>query len=191
MAKPCGHGKRTDEECHECDAYHYENDQWITWGMIKLAVRNPNVKSYMEHWEARALEAEKALQQERGRILQWVKERLRDYQSLPEYGATSREMYVEAKGRVNQLKELECYLSQRPWNSFDAARSTAYTPVDVYDLIYPKSENLDQRVHNAQVVEAYTRGQISITKYRKSASCNHVWQEYESGNRCIYCGMPS
>ena len=50
---------------------------------------------------------------ERWLILQWVKERLRDYQSLPEYGATCAEDFIEHRGRVNQLKELECYLSQR------------------------------------------------------------------------------
>ena len=54
----------------------------------------------------------------------------------------------------------------KEFTSFDAARSTAHTPDDVWDLVYPKSENLDQRVHNAQIIEAYTRGQISITKYR-------------------------
>ena len=31
---------------------------WRICGIIELAVRNPNVKSYMEHWEARAEKAE-------------------------------------------------------------------------------------------------------------------------------------
>jgi hypothetical protein len=32
-----------------------------TWGVIEIAVRNPNVSSYMEHWEGRALKAEAEL----------------------------------------------------------------------------------------------------------------------------------
>jgi hypothetical protein len=35
-----------------------EIEQWKTWGIIEIAVRNPNVASYMDHWEGRALRAE-------------------------------------------------------------------------------------------------------------------------------------
>jgi hypothetical protein len=45
-------------------------------------------------------------------ILEWVKERIHDYESLPEYGATNHEMAIQNKGRVLQLRELEVYLSQ-------------------------------------------------------------------------------
>jgi len=38
-----------------------ELDQWKTWGIIEIAVRNPNVASYMEHWEGRATKAEESL----------------------------------------------------------------------------------------------------------------------------------
>ena len=31
---------------------------WRTWGTIEVAIRNPNVASYMEHWEGRATKAE-------------------------------------------------------------------------------------------------------------------------------------
>lgn len=37
------------------------------WGMVELAVRNPNVASYMEHWEGRAIKAENALMAEKDR----------------------------------------------------------------------------------------------------------------------------
>jgi len=50
---------------------------------------------------------------ERLRILAWVKDRICDYEGLPEYGATDREMYLKHKGRVLQLRELEVFLSQR------------------------------------------------------------------------------
>ena len=33
-------------------------EQWKTWGVIEIAVRNPNVASYIEHWEGRATTAE-------------------------------------------------------------------------------------------------------------------------------------
>lgn len=49
---------------------------------------------------------------ERVRILAWVKERVCDYESLPAYGATNHEMFLQSKGRVLQLRELETYLSQ-------------------------------------------------------------------------------
>lgn len=32
--------------------------QWQTWGTIEVAIRNPNVRSYMDHWEGRATKAE-------------------------------------------------------------------------------------------------------------------------------------
>lgn len=32
--------------------------RWATWGTIEVAIRNPNVASYIEHWEKRALSAE-------------------------------------------------------------------------------------------------------------------------------------
>ena len=32
--------------------------EWATWGTIEVAIRNPNVASYIEHWEKRALSAE-------------------------------------------------------------------------------------------------------------------------------------
>jgi hypothetical protein len=38
-----------------------ENADFRTWGIIEVAVRNPNVAEYMQHWEGRALRAEAAL----------------------------------------------------------------------------------------------------------------------------------
>ncbi len=38
-----------------------ELEQWRTWGIIEIAVRNPNVASYMDHWEGRATTAEQRL----------------------------------------------------------------------------------------------------------------------------------
>ena len=35
-----------------------ELTRWATWGTIEVAIRNPNVASYIEHWEKRALSAE-------------------------------------------------------------------------------------------------------------------------------------
>jgi hypothetical protein len=36
---------------------------WRTWGVIEIAIRNPNVNSYMKEWEGRALKAEKELKE--------------------------------------------------------------------------------------------------------------------------------
>lgn len=38
-----------------------ENEQWRTWGIVEIAVRNPNVAEYMSHWEERANKAEAQL----------------------------------------------------------------------------------------------------------------------------------
>ena len=41
--------------------YIAELEQWKTWGIVEISVRNPNVASYIEHWEGRAIKAESAL----------------------------------------------------------------------------------------------------------------------------------
>jgi hypothetical protein len=33
-------------------------EQWKTWGVVEIAVRNPSVSEYMNHWEGRATKAE-------------------------------------------------------------------------------------------------------------------------------------
>jgi hypothetical protein len=38
-----------------------ELNQWHHWGVIEVAVRNPGVREYMEHWEGRATTAESQL----------------------------------------------------------------------------------------------------------------------------------
>ena len=42
----------------EMDEARAELARWATWGTIEVAIRNPNVASYIEHWEKRALSAE-------------------------------------------------------------------------------------------------------------------------------------
>lgn len=39
-----------------------EIEQWKKWGIIEIAIRNPNVASYMKHWEDRAIRAERLLE---------------------------------------------------------------------------------------------------------------------------------
>jgi hypothetical protein len=41
---------------------------WETWGTVEIAIRNPNVDSYMKHWEGRALAAEEKVAELKGRI---------------------------------------------------------------------------------------------------------------------------
>jgi hypothetical protein len=50
-------------ECEDGHVVLYEDhvaviEQWKTWGIIEIAVRNSNVMEYMKHWEGRALRAE-------------------------------------------------------------------------------------------------------------------------------------
>ena len=47
-----------------------EIEQWKTWGIVEIAVRNPNVASYVEHWEKRAIKAEKENDKLRGILAQ-------------------------------------------------------------------------------------------------------------------------
>jgi phosphoglycolate phosphatase-like HAD superfamily hydrolase len=47
-----------DSATQRITALMAEIEQWKTWGIIEIAVRNPNVASYMEHWEGRATKAE-------------------------------------------------------------------------------------------------------------------------------------
>ena len=37
-----------------------EIHNWKTWGIIEVAIRNPSVSEYMNHWEGRCLKAEAA-----------------------------------------------------------------------------------------------------------------------------------
>lgn len=39
-----------------------EVEQWRTWGIIEIAVRNPSVAEYMRHWEGRAEKAEREVE---------------------------------------------------------------------------------------------------------------------------------
>lgn len=45
----------------ERTAMQTELSQWRTWGIVEIAVRNPNVASYMDEWEGRATKAEAEL----------------------------------------------------------------------------------------------------------------------------------
>jgi len=38
-----------------------QEEQWKTWGVVEIAVRNPSVSEYMSHWEGRTTKAEAAL----------------------------------------------------------------------------------------------------------------------------------
>ena len=61
----CG-GTGTVSRCQSCADLlaalretREELKQWTTWGIIEIAVRNPNIASYMNHWEDRAEAAER------------------------------------------------------------------------------------------------------------------------------------
>ena len=51
-----------------------ELTRWATWGTIEVAIRNPNVASYIEHLEKRALSAEAERDQREAECERWAKE---------------------------------------------------------------------------------------------------------------------
>ena len=53
---------KTSELAQSVDVDDYAvRDEWHTWGIVEIAIRNPNVASYIAEWEDRALVAERAL----------------------------------------------------------------------------------------------------------------------------------
>lgn len=68
MVEPCANA----EPISRLEELERENANFRTWGIIEVAVRNPSVSEYMEHWEGRATkaEAEIASLQERIRELE-------------------------------------------------------------------------------------------------------------------------
>ena len=50
-----------DAATREIERLRRELDMLTTGGIIEVAVRNPSVSEYMEHWEGRALKAEASL----------------------------------------------------------------------------------------------------------------------------------
>jgi hypothetical protein len=76
-----------------------QEEQWKMWGIVEIAVRNPNVASYMEHWENRSVKAEARI----GRfikLLDAASHSLRSYQ----YGNSAVDL---AKGIADSIdKEL-------------------------------------------------------------------------------------
>ena len=45
-----------------------ELEQWTTWGVIEVAIRNPSVSEYMRHWEGRATKAEAEVERLRAEL---------------------------------------------------------------------------------------------------------------------------
>jgi hypothetical protein len=52
------HRKYREEAALEIVRLRAELEQWTTWGVIEVAMRNPSVSEYMRHWEGRATKAE-------------------------------------------------------------------------------------------------------------------------------------
>lgn len=56
------------ESIHTISQLRSQLRNWETWGTVEIAIRNPNVDSYMKHWEGRALAAEEKVAELEGRI---------------------------------------------------------------------------------------------------------------------------
>lgn len=81
-------GKKYFEESHlqlannNTKRAREEIEQWKTWGVVEIAVRNPNVASYVKEWEERATTAEHILSQLRDRLAFVNKQDREDYAAL-------------------------------------------------------------------------------------------------------------
>jgi hypothetical protein len=58
-------------DAQQIAALRAENEQWKTWGVIEIAIRNVNIASYMNEWEGRTLKAEAQLTALQAEQAQW------------------------------------------------------------------------------------------------------------------------
>ncbi len=49
---------RPIEQAPETRNERLEHETWTTWGVVEIAIRNPAVNEYMNHWEGRTRDAE-------------------------------------------------------------------------------------------------------------------------------------
>ncbi len=68
--------KHDDAIVAELEKLKKELEHFKSSGIIEIAVRNPNVASYMDHWETRALNAERELEEVKNRVCKWHLENL-------------------------------------------------------------------------------------------------------------------
>jgi hypothetical protein len=64
------HVRKVEAALDEVATLRAELELFRTAGIIEVAVRNPNVSSYMDHWEGRTLKAESELATLRARLTQ-------------------------------------------------------------------------------------------------------------------------
>ena len=57
----------------ERDRLAAELEQWKTWGIIEVAIRNPSVAEYMRHWEGRTEKAEADARRLRAALVKYGK----------------------------------------------------------------------------------------------------------------------
>jgi hypothetical protein len=95
------HQKRTDEA--EAKLAQIEQ-QWETWGIVEIAVRNPNVSEYMNHWEGRTTKAEAENDKLRGQVstLKYALESLR-IRFVGLFESYVRKTYHESSNPDNDL----------------------------------------------------------------------------------------
>jgi hypothetical protein len=92
---------------------HLEELDWTTCGIIELAVRNPNVSSYMDHWEGRALKAEALSEGHHALIEKWRVDAARhesdhwcNTDDAPIWKAIHREVALQLRQCADELAAL-------------------------------------------------------------------------------------
>lgn len=88
-----------------------ERAQTLESHVLEQAERIEKLEAERGFWvkEARKVIAEK----ERLEVKTWIEQQRADYQSLPEYGATSHDMFRVLKGRMEGYKHVLDYLFER------------------------------------------------------------------------------
>jgi hypothetical protein len=96
-----------------------------TFGMVELAVRNPNVSSYITEWEGRALRAEAALADERRQLTAALEAERLHADAL----ADGHRVVCAEGGRGNRDAALNCMETATRLLAAHAARRAAAAPL--------------------------------------------------------------
>jgi len=100
-----------------------------TAGIVEVAVRNPNVSSYMDHWEGRALKAEAALAASPAPL---TREKLRELLGAQE---AALQAHREAMPQEHEILDVD----QRLWDATQAAvwalEDAVRTPAERWPLL--------------------------------------------------------
>ena len=135
-----------------------ELEQWKTWGIIEIAVRNPNVKAYMDHWEGRTAKAEAKVERSRWRKITET--------DLPKIG--DEVLYMPLG-----VMEVDRMRAARTYNEWDCSQAVAFRSIDppkdnsmgcpiIEDARVPPGEVWFYSTRPAHVISPYGETMLNI-----------------------------